>query len=417
MREGKILVTGGTGFLGCHILADFLVRGYPVIALARSSGQLSGWERVRRLLDWLSLDGDVRSRLEVIEGSIDQPNLGMNSKEYTSLLDCVSEIVHCASDTSFSDRKKAGVERTNINGMEKVLDFAVNGRCFFFHYVSTAYVADRKAGICREELVESKVFTNVYEETKCRAEWMASERCGREGIRLSIYRPSIVYGNSNTGRSNRFNAVYYPIRALLFLKNLYEADIREGGGKRAREMGVKLTENGSLYLPTRVGVVANGGINLIPINYFVEAFTVLMNECLDGGIFHIVNQRLKRIEDLIDYTKMLFKIDGLVPCLTAAFDEKPKNALEILFDKYLEFYFPYMRDTRIFDNRKAQAILSKEGVVCPDLDFDVFSRCMNFAVKCEWGNGGEVHYDNGETKRIHLYGRKSNPAPKDSYRI
>ena len=385
-RAGRILVTGGTGFLGGHILAELLTRGYDVIALARPGKQLSPRERIGRLLDWFSLDDSARSRLEVIGGSIDQPNLGLNSKEYAPLLDCVSEIVHCASDTSFSERKKADVERVNIKGMVNVLDFAVNGGCSFFHYVSTAYVAGRKSGICKEELVESNVFTNVYEETKCRAEWMAAERCGKEGIRLSIYRPSIVYGDSTTGRSTKFNAVYYPVKTLLFLKNLYEADIRAGGGKGAREMGVELKGDGSLHLPIRMEVAENGGLNLIPINYFVEAFTALMEECLDGGIFHIVNQKLKRIEDLIHYTKMLFKIDGLLPCLTTAFDGKPKNALEILFDNYLEVYAPYMRDTRIYDDQKAQPTLSKRELVCPDFDYEVFSRCMNYAMECGWGS-------------------------------
>ncbi len=187
------------------------------------------------------------------------------------------------------------------------------GQCSFFHYVSTAYAAGRKTGVCREELVENKEFTNYYEETKCRAEWMVSERCGQEGIRLSIYRPSIVYGNSETGRSIKFNAVYYPIKMLLFLKNLYEADIREQGGRRAGEMGVKLTDEGGLYLPIRVPVAENGGLNLIPVNYFTEAFVALMEECLEGGIFHIVNPRLTRIEDLIDYMQKLFRIEGLEP--------------------------------------------------------------------------------------------------------
>jgi hypothetical protein len=147
-------------------------------------------------------------------------------------------------------------------------------------------------------------------------------------------------------------------------------------------MGVRFAEDGSLYLPIRVEVANGGGVNLIPIDYFVNAFMSIMGECLDGGIFHIVNRKLKRVEDLIDYTKRLFKVGGMEPCPAEAFDEKSKNALEILFDAYLEIYGAYMRDTRIFDNRKAQAILSKEGVVCPDFDFDVFSRCMNFAVGC-----------------------------------
>ena len=385
-RAGRILVTGGTGFLGGHILVKLLTRGYDVVALVRPGKRLSPRERIGRLLDWFSLDDTTRSRSVVVEGSIDQPNLGLNSKEYAHLLDGVSEIVHCASDTSFSERKKANLERVNIQGMENVLDFAVNGGCFFFHYMSTAYVAGRKSGICKEELVEDNLFTNVYEETKCRAERMAAEICGRAGIRLSIYRPSIVYGDSTTGRSTKFNAVYYPVKTLLFLKNLYETDIREGGGNRAREMGVELTGDGGLHLPIRVEVAENGGLNLIPINYFVEAFTALMEEYPDGGIFHIVNHRPKRIEDLIEYTKMLFKIDGLAPCFKAALDGKPRNALEILFDNYLEVYAPYMMDTRIFDDRKTRSILSKRGLVCPVFDFDVFSRCMNYAIKCGWGS-------------------------------
>jgi len=385
-RAGRILVTGGTGFLGGHILVKLLTRGYDVIALARPGKRLSPRERIGQLLDWFSLDDTTRSRIEVVEGSIDESNLGLNSKECAPLLDGVSEIVHCASDTSFSERKKADVERVNVKGMENVLDFAVNGGCSFLHYMSTAYVAGRKSGICREELVENGFFTNVYEETKCRAEWMAAERCGSAGIKLSIYRPSIVYGNSTTGRSTKFNAVYYPVKTLLFLKNLYETDIREGGGNRAREMGVELTGDGVLRLPIRVEVTENGGLNLIPINYFAEAFTALMEECLDGGIFHIVNHRPKRVEDLIDYTKMLFKIDGLVPCIKAALDGKPKNALEILFDNYLEVYAPYMMDTRIFDDQKTRSILSKRGLACPDFDFAVFSRCMNYAVECGWGS-------------------------------
>lgn len=394
-RTGRILLTGGTGFLGSHILHELLIRGYNITVLARPDGQFSAQARIRQLLDWFGLDGDRPSRLEapdvpgvpvIIEGCIDQPNLGLNPPEYAALLNSVTEIVHCASDTSFSARKKTSIEITNITGMKNVLDFAVSGQCSFFHYVSTAYAAGRKAGVCKEELVENRVFTNFYEETKCRAEWMASERCGQEGIRLSIYRPSIVYGDSETGRSLRFNAVYYPIKMLLFLKNLYEADIREQGGRRAGEMGVKLTDEGFLYLPIRVPVVENGGLNLIPVNFFTRAFAALMEDCLEGGIFHIINKRLTRIEDVIDYSQRLFGIEGFEPYQDRGDNAIPRNALETLYDRYLEVYLPFIRDTRIFDDQKADSILSKREVACPDFDFEVFSRCMTYAIECEWGS-------------------------------
>jgi len=277
------------------------------------------------------------------------------------------------------------VERVNIGGMRNLLDLAAKEGCYFFHYVSTAYAAGKKTGLCKEELAENDGFTNVYEETKYRAERMASDRCRQEGIRLSIYRPSVVCGNSKTGRATIFNGFYYPIRTALFLKDLYGRDIRERRGERAHEMGVKYVEDGSLHLPIRMEVAQGGGVNLIPVDYFAHAFMVLLEDGLDGGIFHIVNPRLKRIEDLIEYTKRLFQIDGIEPCRAEDFDRKSRNALELLFESYLQAYGPYMRDTRIFDDRKAQAILAKKRIFCPDFDFDLFSRCANYAVACDWG--------------------------------
>jgi len=148
---------------------------------------------------------------------------------------------------------------------------------------------------------------------------------------------------------------------------------------------VKYLEDGSLYLPIRLEVTHDGRVNLIPVDYFTNAFMALMEECLDGGIFHIVNPKPKRMEDLLRYTKRLFKIGGIEPSRAEDFDRKSKTLLERVFDSYLRVYDPYLRDKRMFDNRKAQSILARKGVVCPDFDSELFSRCANYAVACEWG--------------------------------
>jgi nucleoside-diphosphate-sugar epimerase len=384
-RKTTFFLTGGTGFIGSHLAVELLKNGHNVFLLARPRDGLSARERVERLLDWFALATLHRKNLDVVEGILDAPGFGLSEEDFAVLLQDVDEIIHCASDTSFSERKRAAVERTNIAGLESVLDLAAGGRCSFFHYVSTAYAAGRTNGICKEDIVENNAFTNVYEETKCRAEKIVSERCERVGVRLSIYRPSIVYGDSKTGRSTRFNALYYPIRTILFLRDLYETDIRERGGGKAAEMGVRLEGDGSLHLPIRVEVQENGGLNLVPIDYFVHAFMAIMEECKDGAVFHIVSQRPKQISDIIGHIRRLFKISGMEPCRAEAFVEKPRNALEILFETYLEVYGPYMRDERIFADQNAQAILSRKNVTCPDFDFDVFSRCMKYAIECKWG--------------------------------
>jgi nucleoside-diphosphate-sugar epimerase len=384
-RSSRILLTGATGFLGSHIAVSLLEDGYQIYLLARSKRQVSAKERVDQLLDWFGVDSTLRKNIRVIEGQIEKPMLGLDAQTYADLLQTMDEIVHCASDTSFAERKRASVEAANVAGLENVLDLAAQSKCFFLHLVSTAYVAGKVTGPCPEALVNSRAFTNIYEETKCRGEWVAWERSREAGIRLSIYRPSIVYGHSETGRSLLFNALYYPVRTTLFLKNLYEADVRERGGQRAAEMGVRIESDGWTHMPIRMEVVSRGGINLVPVDYFVRAFRAIMEEALDGGIFHVVNSRLKKIEDIIEYTKRLFRIRGIEPCSTEKFERTSKNALEILLATYLEAYSPYIKDLRVFDTEKSGPILTGRKIVCPDFNYEIFSRCMNYAVETGWG--------------------------------
>jgi nucleoside-diphosphate-sugar epimerase len=326
-----------------------------------------------------------QARLKVVEALLDQPRLGLHQEQYDILANSIDEIIHCASHTSFSERKRQEAERSNIKGLQNLLDLAVQGRCYFFHHLSTAYVAGKKSGPCLEEFVETDAFTNVYEETKYLGERMLREKCESEGIRHTVYRPSIVYGNSEDGRSLRFNALYYPLRTILFLKNLFMKDIKDEGGKRAEQMGVKMGKDGSLCLPIRIEAGNGNGLNLVPIDFLVKAFMEIMDTSLDGGVFHIVNQRPKTIDELIAYTTRYFNLEGLQAVHTDAFHEKTRNGLEILFDTYVDAYKPYMADTRIFNNDKTQSILEKKGITCPDLDYELFAKCMHYAVETGWG--------------------------------
>jgi hypothetical protein len=94
---------------------------------------------------------------------------------------------------------------------------------------------------------------------------------------------------------------------------------------------------------------------------------------------------LKKIEDIIEYAKRLFHIKGIEPCSAEDFDRAPKNALETLFATYLEAYSPYIKDQRVFETENSGRILRRKGISCPEFDFEIFSRCMTYAVGVGWG--------------------------------
>ncbi|NQT74427.1 MAG: SDR family oxidoreductase [Chloroflexi bacterium] len=385
-RDVTFLVTGATGFIGSHLAVELLNRGYRVMLLCRPNDDLTATQRVARVFRWFGIDLGQTSRLEVIEGFIDQPLFGLTKEKYDRLVRETDELFHCAADTSFAERKRTRIEATNVTSVQNVLDLATAGSCYFFHHVSTAYVAGKKSGYCEEAWVETQDFTNVYEETKHKGERAVLEACSKAGLNLNIYRPSIVYGNSETGRSTRFNALYYPVKTVLYFKDIYKLDIEENEGKNAENMGVRVNDGGSIHLPIRVEKGDGGGLNVIPIDFFLKACMAIMEESLDGDIFHIVNNEPTMLADLIDYTQTLFDINGMRAVRKEDLEVVPKNALETVVHAYLDIYSPYMRDMRIFGTEKVDAILSRKGVTCPKLDYDIFERCMRYAVQADWGN-------------------------------
>jgi nucleoside-diphosphate-sugar epimerase len=378
-RASRILVTGAAGFLGSHIAVALAAAGYRVAVLVRASKGVSASERMARLAAWFRLDEGQARSLEIIEGDILDPGWAAATPAN------FDEIIHCASSTAFSERKRAEVEAANIDGLRNVLGFAARNGCGFFHLISTAYVAGRRTGLCPEDWVERGPFTNVYEETKARGEIMARDVCRRDGIRLNVYRPTIVYGDSRTGRTLRFNALYYPVKAAVSIRDIYLVDIRQGDGRKAAEMGIRLTEDGKLYLPIRLEDGRAGGLNLVPIDHCVRAFMAIFEEATDGGIFHIANPQTTRLADLVAFGQRRFEMAGVEVCGPEAFADRPKTALESLYDSYLEVYRPYMQDARTFATANAAPILEKGGLACPGFDYATFARCMDYAVETGWG--------------------------------
>ena len=115
---------------------------------------------------------------------------------------------------------------------------------------------------------------------------------------FTMIRPSVVYGDSRTGRSLRFNALYFPIQSVKYISEIYLNDIKNNEGRKSKEYGIYLDKDGFLFLPLRIYLPERGSLNIIPVDYFVEATMKIIERSDSSGIFHLTNNSPTYLENI-----------------------------------------------------------------------------------------------------------------------
>ena len=377
-----IALTGATGFLGSHLLASLLLKEYSVIILGRSTKDETLHERISKLLGWFGIENRL-NQITCVEVDLSKENLGIKNEEYKALCSAVGSVIHCASDTSFSESKREKVMAANIGNLKSILEFTKNAKADIFHYISTTYTAGIGVTFCREIPSAAKTFTNVYEESKANAEKIIAGFCDKNSIRLSIIRPSIVYGDSVSGRSLKFNALYFPVKSFKSIRDIYLNDLINNGGEKSSKHGIYIDKDGYLVLPLKIYLPHAGIINLIPVEYFVKATLNIIENCPQGGIFHLTSKSPAQLETVLKYCEDLLKMKGIKAVYDNLNTAPILNPAEELFARYIEPYKPYLSDIRIFERKNTDHIT--DDLQPPEFTYDIFKRCMNFAINAEWG--------------------------------
>lgn len=381
-KKPVIALTGATGFLGSHLMSSLLSSGYEIIVLGRSTKEESLKQRVLKLLRWFGRE-EYPGQFEAMEIDYLKPMLGLSASRYSMLCSRTQQIIHCASDTCFSEYKREQVLDFNVNNLTGILEFASTARVTFFHYISTAYAAGINGSLCGEKLSTAIDFTNVYEESKARAEKTIHVYCDKNLIPLTVIRPTIVYGDSRTGRSLKFNALYYPIRSVLNIRDIYLNDILNHGGKKSHHHGIHLDMDGNLILPLRIYLPKEGGINLIPVDYFVNATQRIIENPVPGGIYHLTSNTPAKLEAIALYNEQLLKVKGVEIIYGKPKEHISLNPAEELFDRFIEPYRPYLSDNRLFERNNTD--LATSNLHPPVFTYEIFSRCMEYAIEVNWG--------------------------------
>ena len=363
-------------------MASMLSKGYRIIILGRSNKEEKLKDRIFKLLKWFGIE-NLAGKLEFTDIDLLKPMLGLKESEYRQLCSITDQIIHCASDTSFSERKREIVFKSNVASLDSILEFASDSHSAHFHYISTAYVAGNSVTFCKEILSSAKSFTNVYEESKAAAENIISQYCSKRSIMLSIIRPSIVYGDSQTGRSLKFNALYFPIRSAQSIRDIYLNDIHNNGGIKAAKNGIYLDKDGYLFLPLKIYLPEEGYLNIIPVDYFVNATIKIIENCSQGGIYHLTNNLPTTMKIVAKYYEQLMKVRGVEIIYGLQPDNLLRNPAEELCDRFIEPYRPYLSDSRVFD--RTNASLATDNINPPGFTYEIFKTCMEYAISVNWG--------------------------------
>ena len=379
----NILLTGSTGSLGSHLMNSLLKNGYNLIIPGRGKKAETLEQRIYKLLKWFGIS-DYSNRLKIIEADYSKPLLGLSPALFKVTCSLTDSVIHCASDTCFSESKRDKVLQFNVDQLSGILELASAAQVKSFSYISTAYAAGLNGQICKEQLSSAKEFVNAYEESKALAEKVITDHCKRYSIPLTIIRPTIVYGDSFTGRTLRFNAFYYPIRSLLNIRDIYLNDIRNHGAQKSAKQGIYLDKDGYLFLPLHFFLPKKGSINLIPVNYFVEVTQKIFERPGNGGIFHVCNGNPPNLDQLSDYIKDFLKIKGIEIIYGEPLNTGLLNPVEELFERFIEPYRPYLSDDRIFDKTNTDFIAGE--IQAPEMSYQIFSRCMNYGIDVNWGD-------------------------------
>ena len=340
----SIFFTGFPGFLGSELLPRVVLRtDHDALCLVQPKFRALAEERAQQLV---KLHPALANRIHFVEGDLTQ------SLDSIDVAD-VREIYHLAAVYDLSVQRDVGM-RVNVTGTQRVLDLAERAsRLERLHYVSTCYVSGRYPGVFTEEdLEKGQSFNNYYEETKHLAEVEVRKRMDR--IPSTIYRPSVVVGDSQTGATQKFDGPYVVIQWLL----------------RQPRLAV---------LPV-VGRPSRYRFNVIPRDFVIRALTHLSGLTTNvGKTYALADPRPMTVDETIDVFAAATHRTVLRIPMTKGM---AKGALRYVPGVYRLMRIPaaavdYFVHPTSYDTRNATADLAAAGIVAPELR-DYAPRLVEF---------------------------------------
>jgi len=198
-----ILVTGGTGLVGAHLLLELLKKEKDIFALKRPSSDIN---ITKRIFSYYTDDfQNIFDNINWVDGDI------LDYQSITEALKDVTKVYHCAAAVSFQSSEKQTIADTNRIGTANLVNACLETGIEKLIHVSSIGTLGRAGvtGIVDEDSQWNSKKTSVYSTSKYHAE-MEVWRAIAEGLNAVIVNPSIIIGPSdwNKGSAKLFDTMY-----------------------------------------------------------------------------------------------------------------------------------------------------------------------------------------------------------------
>lgn len=344
-----LFITGFPGFIANRLLERLARKDCDFILLVQPSLLTRAAEEIVRISE---ATGRSTAEFQFVEGDISQPGLALQPDDLELLRPQATRVFHLAAIYDLAVPRDLAL-RVNPGGTSNVLALArsmLNLRQF--HHVSTCYVAGKREGMILEtELEHDAGYRNFYEESKYLAELEVES--AKSELPITIHRPAVVCGDSQTGETGKYDGVYYLIHYLLRWPS-----------------GLSLINIGNHEV----------SLNLVPVDFVVDAMAALAfderaigktlqladpapltTNQLFNSIARSVDNRHSRITAPAPWVYFFLMLPG-----APKISHLPHHAV------------PYFFVKQLYDSSQAQQLLAPHGIHCPPFETYV-DKIVDFA--------------------------------------
>ena len=344
-------ITGFPGFIANRLLDRLARQACDFILLVQPSLLGRAREEIARIAQ---LTGRDRAEFKFVEGDISEPRLALSAADLELVQRETTRMFHLAAVYDLAVQEELAM-RVNAGGTRNVVELARTlPHLRQFHHVSTCYVAGKREGVILEtELRHDAGYRNYYEQSKYLAELEVES--AKKDLPVTVHRPAVVCGDSNTGETGKYDGVYYLIHYLL-------------------------------RWPSVLSMINIGNhrvsLNLVPVDFVVDSMAALaFDERAIGKTLQLADPAPLTTNQL--FNAIAKSIDGHKSKLTAPM-------------KWVRFFLmlppspkitglphsavPYFFVKQLYDTSQAQDLLAPHGIRCPSFETYV-DKIINFARK------------------------------------